>query len=69
MPGKSILLSLTRQLLFLVPGILLLPHLAEGWLSPSDGVWLSIPIADGAAALLSGTMLVVQLRQLRRSAA
>ena len=69
MPGKSILLSLTRQLLFLVPGILLLPHLLEGWLSPSDGVWLAIPIADGAAALLSGTMLVVQLRQLRRSAA
>lgn len=69
MPGKSILLSLTRQLLFLVPGILLLPHLVSGWLSPSDGVWLSIPVADGAAALLSGLMLTWQLRKFRRTEA
>ena len=67
MPGKSILLSLTRQMLFLVPGILLLPHLVSGWLSPSDGVWLSIPVADGAAALLSGLMLTWQLRKFRRT--
>lgn len=65
-PDKSILLSLTRQLLFLVPGILILPRVVGNWVAPSDGVWMAIPVADAAAALLSGVMLVLQLRKFRR---
>lgn len=44
----AIFLSLSRQLLFLLPGLLLLP----GYYG-LDGVWISLPIADAVAALIS----------------
>lgn len=37
----SIFLSLTRQLLFLIPGLILFPHF---W--GLNGIWISIPVAD-----------------------
>ena len=50
--GKSIFQSLTRQLLFLVPGLLLLPpHLGL------DGVWLAIPLSDMLSFFVSVGML------------
>jgi putative MATE family efflux protein len=48
MVKKSIILSLSRQILFLLPLLYLLP-LWEG----ADGVWLSFPISDTLATLLS----------------
>jgi putative MATE family efflux protein len=48
MVRKSILLSLSRQLLFLVPCLYLLPL----WLG-QDGVWISFPISDILAAALA----------------
>lgn len=56
--GVSILLSTTRQLLFLVPCLLLLPC----WLH-TDGVWLSQAVADLLAALITGWVLVYHLRK------
>ena len=48
-PQKAILLSLTRQLLFLVPLLAVLPDLYG-----TMGVWASMPIADCLAAFLAG---------------
>ena len=51
--NKSIFLSLTRQVLFLIPLLLILPqYIGE------NGVWLSIPIAD----LISGILAIILLR-------
>ena len=58
---KAIFLSLTRQLLFLLPLLLLLPPRYG-----SMGVWLSFPISDGVASLLAGVLLWVQIRQFKK---
>lgn len=60
-PGQAIFLSLTRQMLFLVPLLLLLPPRLG-----VAGVWLSMPIADGSASLLASLLLYFQIRRLRR---
>jgi Na+-driven multidrug efflux pump len=52
MAKKSIFLSMSRQLLFLVPLLLILPNYMG-----TVGVWASITIADGLAILVAGTML------------
>ena len=52
MVQKSVILSLSRQILFLLPLIYFLPL----WLE-SDGVWISFPISDLLATLLSIYML------------
>ena len=50
--GKSIFQSLTRQLLFLIPGLILLPpHFGL------DGVWLAIPVSDVLSFFVSLSML------------
>ena len=57
MAGKAIFLSLTRQLLFLLPSIILLP-LCWG----SAGIWWSMPISDLAASVVAGIMLYRQFK-------
>ena len=52
MVQKSVILSLSRQILFLLPLIYFLPL----WFG-SDGVWISFPISDLMATLLSIYML------------
>ena len=60
--GKSIFLSLTRQVLFLIPLLLLLPrHLGL------DGVWLSFPASDIIATVVTAMMMWWQLRHLTPS--
>lgn len=56
----SIFLSLTRQVIFLIPALLILPHF---W--GLDGVWLSGPIADFSASLLTVAVLWWQLGKLK----
>lgn len=59
--GKSIFLSVTRQLLFLLPSLALLPH----WWG-LDGVWLSMPLSDSVSFFTACGMmwyLVVKLRR------
>lgn len=60
--GKSIILSLTRQALFLLPGLYLLPLL---W--GLDGVWTAIPIADALSIILALIMLGWLIRHVRRA--
>lgn len=64
MANKAIFLSLTRQMLFLVPCLLILPHY-YGQL----GVWVSMPVADLAASVVSGAMLWWQFRQFKKAEA
>lgn len=61
MVHKSILLSLSRQLLFLVPLIYFLPVLFG-----HRGVWMSFPIADTAAIVLSTILLLSLFRKFRK---
>lgn len=58
---KSIFLSLTRQMIFLLPMLLILPlFLGE------MGVWYSMPISDFIAALLTIILLVQQFKEWRK---
>ena len=60
--GKSIYLSLTRQLIFLVPCLLILPQLMPALGLPQlDGIWLSLPVSDGLAALNAAVLLYMHI--------
>ena len=59
---KSIFLSLTRQLLFLIPALLVLPHFLG-----LDGVWLSIPFADLVSTITAVIMLAQEAKKFKRS--
>ena len=61
MVQKSILLSLSRQLLFLVPCVYLLPL----WFGVR-GVWYSFPISDGLASIMTAIFLINLVRKLTR---
>ncbi|MCQ2345406.1 MAG: MATE family efflux transporter [Paludibacteraceae bacterium] len=64
MAGKSIFLSLTRQVLYLIPLTLLLPMAFPQ--NPILGVWWSIPISDTIAALTAAIMLWIEIRRFHR---
>ena len=57
-PGKSIFLSLSRQLLFLVPFIIIFPH---KW--GINGVWMSLPASDFISAIFSASLLAHYFRK------
>ncbi|MBQ5879489.1 MAG: MATE family efflux transporter, partial [Alistipes sp.] len=59
--------SLSRQLLFLLPGLLLLPHLFADYTSweASWGVWCAIPLSDLLSAIVTLVLLISQLRKFR----
>ena len=59
--GKSILLSLSRQAIFLIPLLLWLPSQLG-----LNGIWLSFPISDILATLVTYVLMRVQFRQLSR---
>ncbi len=61
MPGKSILMSLSRQVLILIPCLLILP----GFLG-IDGVWYSLPLSDAISVILAATLLIAQMRKFNR---
>lgn len=53
--GKAIFLSLTRQVLYLIPLVLWLPTI---FAEPIDGVWWSIPISDTLSAITAVIILI-----------
>ena len=61
MASKAIFLSVSRQVLILIPCLLILPQF-YGQL----GVWISMPISDLIASLIAGTMLWWQFKQFRK---
>lgn len=54
----SIFLSLSRQMLILVPLIAVLPRFLA-----LDGIWLSLPLSDGIAAIMAYVMLWIYVRK------
>ena len=71
MAGKAIFLSLSRQLLFLMPFLIFLPHIFDRYTSwdGSWGVWASMPLSDLLASIVAFFMLTWQLRYFRRQQA
>lgn len=61
MVRQSIFLSLTRQLLFLLPGLVLLPYF---W--GIDGVWLAMPVSDLAAGITALILFVIHIRTFKQ---
>lgn len=61
MVKKSIILSLSRQLLLLVPMIYLLPIYYE-----ISGVWYSFPVADISSAILTLIMIAALFKKLNK---
>lgn len=60
MSRKAIFLSLTRQLIFLIPCLIILPPLMG-----QIGVWISIPIADVMAVSVTAFMLIRQFKKFK----
>lgn len=58
MAGKAIFMSLTRQVLFLLPCLLILPSFYG-----VKGVWYSMPAADLLASIIAAYLLFVQYRK------
>ena len=61
MAAKSIFLSLTRQVIFMIPMLLILPPYFG-----LDGVWACFPIGDFLSTIVASCMLAWQIRKLRR---
>ncbi len=60
--GKSIFLSVTRQMLFLIPLLAVLP----GWWG-LDGVWLSMPISDALSFIAAASLLAYMTRKIKNN--
>lgn len=60
MAAKSIFLSLTRQVIFMIPALLVLPRFFG-----LDGVWACFPIGDVLSTIVAAFMLTWQIRSLK----
>jgi putative MATE family efflux protein len=59
-PRAAVLLMLSRQVLLLIPAVLILPRFLG-----LNGVWAAMPAADFASSLLTGYCLLRELRHLQ----
>jgi len=57
----SIFLSLSRQLLFLLPLLAVLPHFYN-----IEGVWASLPMSDLAAAIVAAAIMVAYMKKMKK---
>ncbi len=65
MAKRAIFLSLSRQLIFLVPGLIIFPILVTRF-TPYDGswgIWWSMPISDLLTSIISFALLTGQMRR------
>ena len=60
-PKQALFLGLSRQVLLLIPAILILPYFFG-----LNGIWAAIPASDLASSILTGTWLFLELRHLRK---
>lgn len=63
MAGKAIFLSLTRQIIFMVPLLFLLPPMLG-----LNGVWTAFPISDSASTIVTAVLLFIEIRKIRNAA-
>jgi putative MATE family efflux protein len=71
-PVKSVLLSLTRQLLYLFPLFFILPNvmtLLFPSLAPLDTIYFAFPISDALAIVTATAMLALEYRKLNKHTA
>ena len=61
MASKAIFLSLTRQLLILVPALLILPNFFG-----LSGVWYSMPLSDLISSIIAACMLWWQFNYFKK---
>lgn len=59
-PGKAMFLSLTRQVIFLIPTIIILPMLIG-----LDGAWYAAPISDTLSAVVTTIAIAIEIRLLK----
>lgn len=57
----AIFLSMTRQILFLIPCLLILPH----WWG-RNGIWISIPISDTLSFIVTVVALMIFLKDMKK---
>ncbi len=62
MAAKSIFLSLTRQVIFMIPALIILPPIYG-----LNGVWACFPIGDYLSTIVASLMLAYQIRKLKKS--
>ena len=58
-PIHSLILTLSRQVIFLIPLLLILPRYFQ-----LEGVWMSAPIADGVSSTLAFIFLFFEIKRL-----
>jgi putative MATE family efflux protein len=63
-PKQAMLLGLSRQVLLLIPAILVLPRFFG-----LNGIWAAMPVADLVSSLLTGVWLSFEWRHLREEGA
>ena len=61
MANKAIFLSLTRQLLFLLPCLIILPTFLG-----AAGIWWSMPVSDMAASIVAAILLYKQFQEFKK---
>jgi len=62
-PVPATILSLSRQILFFIPSILLLPHLFQALGYPAIyGVYFAFPVSDVCSAVISGIFIYREFR-------
>jgi len=57
----SMFLSLSRQLLFLLPLLIILPSIFG-----VDGVWASLPSSDALASIVTGIIMFLHMRKFKK---
>lgn len=62
MAGKSIFLSLSRQLIFLAPCLVILPLFFD-----VTGIWMSMAVSDALASIVAAFMLTNQIKHFKRA--
>ena len=60
-PKQVVFLSLSRQILLLIPAVIVLPRFFG-----LNGVWAALPTADLGSSILTGIWLLLELRHLHR---
>ena len=68
-PAKSVFLSLTRQIVFLIPALLILPHLLPTMFpqyTGLDALYFAAPVGDFLAIFTTLIFVLVELKRLRK---
>lgn len=61
-PKYSMILTVLRQIVILIPAVLILPRFLN-----LDGVWAAGPVADGLAGILSAVFIMNEMKVLKKS--